>query len=59
MEVERLDIECQSTRRRIGHMEKLYLVMNKDLNTVVYVNVNAIESKREVTLEEVQNAFKE
>ena len=56
---EQLNIECLTKKRRIGHLEKLYLVMNKELNTLLYVGVNVIESKREISLGEVQNAFEE
>ena len=59
MEVQNLDIDCQSTRRRVGHLEKTHLVMNKDLDTLFYTSVNIIESKRKISRDEVRNAFEE
>jgi hypothetical protein len=53
-------VECQTKSRELGHQETLFLTLNQFQSPIgVYANVNIIEAKHEIALEQVKAAFEE
>lgn len=52
-------ITCQTKERPLGHSEQLLMSQERYLETALYIGVNIIESRSEIKLYQVTNAFQQ
>ena len=52
-------LEVIGKNRQLGHTEQLFLAYHNTNNTLIYISVNVIESKNEIKMQRVVNAFQQ